>query len=111
MRVLEKQQYINTIVVMGNYKGEFMDIGKGCIIADKWVIGGFKTGIKDINEIELITGDKVEIRGCTADYGYIGTDHNSKFWIYFGSDNGSVGWRLTEKVVKEHKIKVIELQI
>jgi len=84
-----------------------MDVGKGCIIADRWVVGGIETGIKDIDGNDIKTGDKVEIMGCTADYGYIGIEYVRAFWIYFGSDNGSVGWRLNKETVEKHKIRVI----
>ncbi|ALS22227.1 hypothetical protein [Paenibacillus naphthalenovorans] len=84
-----------------------MDVGKGCVISDKWIPKGLDTNLSDINGNALKTSDKVHLNGCTSKYAIIGKGMNDKYMLYFGSEHGSVGWYLTEETIIKHKVKLV----
>lgn len=86
-----------------------MDVGKGCIISDKWIPIGLSTELGDINGNSLKTGDRVLLNGCTSRYAIIGIGIDGRFMLYFGSDNGSIGWYLTQETIDEHKVRLVEV--
>lgn len=84
-----------------------MDVGYNCTIADKWIPKGVPTGLLDINGIEIKTADTVNLRGCTSTKAIVGkTDRG--FELFFGSENGSVGWSMDNEIIKKHKVQVIK---
>ena len=84
-----------------------MDVGKGCTISDQWIPHGLATGIVDIEGNEIKTRDKIQLNGCTSRYAIVGKDSREKFMIFFGSDNGSVGWNLSQETVYRNSIKIV----
>lgn len=84
-----------------------MDVGHGCIINDRWIPRGMDTGLIDINGKSIKTANKVKLNGCSSTTAIVGKNE-TRFMLYFGSENGSVGWFLNEKSIKQHSIKVIE---
>lgn len=85
-----------------------MGVGKGCTIEDKWIPKGIDTNVLDINGRAVRTADKVKLNGCTSGYAIVGRDMFGGFVLYFGSDNGSVSWDLTQELVEKRKIKVVQ---
>lgn len=83
-----------------------MDVGKGCCISDNWIPKGVSTDLRDINGNMLKTADKVQLDGCTSSHAIIGRDADGKFMLFFGSNNGSVGWHLTQKTIDTHNIRL-----
>lgn len=84
-----------------------MDVGKGCIVSDEWIPNGINTSLEDVHGISIKTADRVKLNGCTSRYAIVGNSMEGEFMLYFGSDNGSVGWYLNERVIAKHKVKVI----
>ncbi|MBB6622047.1 hypothetical protein H7E67_01260 [Clostridium gasigenes] len=83
-----------------------MNIGHDCFIDDRWIPDSEPTGLIDGNGVEIKTRDKVTLAGCRTSTAIVGkTDRG--FQLFIGSENGSCGWILDEKVVKEHHIEVI----
>jgi hypothetical protein len=85
-----------------------MDVGKGCNISDKWIPKGIITGVNDANGKVIMTADKVQLNGCTSRFAIVGRSMSDNFVLYFGSDNGSVSWNLTQETVDKHKVRVLE---
>lgn len=86
-----------------------MDVGKGCIISYKWIPIGVNTDLEDIDGFGLKTGDKIQLNGCTSRYAIVGRSMDESFMLYFGSDNGSVGWHLTKETIGKHKVKLVHV--
>lgn len=83
-----------------------MDVGHNCFISDKWIPKGLSTNLFDINGQEIKTSDTVCLDGCTSTKAIVGkTDEG--FMLFFGSDNGSVGWHLNIKTIKNNKVRVV----
>ncbi|WP_090739359.1 hypothetical protein [Paenibacillus sp. Mc5Re-14] len=85
-----------------------MDVGRGCLISDKWIPKGIYTGVEDLNGKSIMTSDKITLTGCSSRFAYVGKDMDGLFVLYFGSNSGSVAWDLNEKVVQKNKVRVVE---
>ncbi len=59
-----------------------MNIGKNCYINDRFFPKELKIDISDSKGNKLSIEDKVKIKGCATDYGYIGYD-GEKVCLYF----------------------------
>lgn len=81
-------------------------IGCNCYVDSKWIPKRIPTGLYDINGVEIKTSDTITLTGCSSKTAIIGKTPE-KIWIYFGSINGSIGWWLDERTIKNHNIKVI----
>ncbi len=85
-----------------------MNVGRGCIISDKWIPKNISTGILDINGKIIMTANKVQLSGCTSEFAIVGRNMSDNFVMYFGSDNGSVSWYLTQENANKHKVRVLQ---
>lgn len=83
-----------------------MNVGYDCYISDRWIPKGIFTGLLDIEGNKIYTADWVSLCGCTSKKAIIGKN-DIGFRLYFGSLDGSIGWNLDEKTIKEHRIKVL----
>jgi hypothetical protein len=84
-----------------------MHVGHNCYIDDKWIPKDKPTGFKDINGVEIRTSMTVKLRGCGSNTAIVGV-WDGKFRLYFGSENGSVGWYLDEATIQGHHIEVVQ---
>lgn len=84
-----------------------VNIGCDCYIDGRWIPENVSTGLYDINGVEIKTSNKIKLNGCSARTAIIGKAEE-RFWIYFGSKNGSVGWDLDNETIIEHSIRVLE---
>ena len=86
-----------------------MDVGKGCIISDKWIPKGKSTGLTDINGNEIKTSNIVQLNGCSSSYAIVGLNtDNQTLMLFFGSERGSVGWHLNQERVNKNKVRIIK---
>lgn len=83
-----------------------MNVGCDCIISDKFFKSKEFTGYLDICGNKIYVSNKVKITGCSSSEAIVGKIDNS-FYIFFGSDIGSIQWNLDEDTIKNHKLKVI----
>lgn len=81
-----------------------MNVGYGCVISDKWIPESAPTGLLDNQGNPLKTRDTVTLTGCTSDTAVIGFNSKGEVMLYFGSKNGSIGWRATEETIKKNKV-------
>lgn len=73
-----------------------MEIGFGHHISDAFFPKDKKINIKDREGNKLAVGDKVKIRGCRADYGYIGYDGVPV--LYFATKDTSCRWAIDSRI-------------
>lgn len=82
-----------------------VNVGHDCYIDSRWIPENIPTGLYDINGIEIKTSNKIKLNGCSSTTAIIGKSEKG-FRIYFGSNNGSIGWDLDDKTIIEHSIRV-----
>ena len=87
-----------------------MNIGNDCFISDNYFPIGKITKLKDSNGNILVVGDKVEIRGCSAKFGYIG--FHKKPILFFAtkksmSDEYEINQWFLDKVNAKRLTKVL----
>lgn len=82
-----------------------MKIGPTQTITEK-CFPDMEIDITDRNGTKLKIRDKVKIRGCVANYGYIGYSEG-RVVVYFEAHGTSVQWHITDKI--QQKIELCEI--
>lgn len=88
-----------------------MDIGYGHKISDKWVPKDIPAGLKDINNIEIRTSNKVSVSGCKSTTAIVGKTDDEGFVLFFGTEDASVMWHLNEETINKHNISIIDYSV